>query len=75
MKIYKISEQQQSIPKKVCPECHGDKYVYKKLKNWGTGDLDEHLLMCDTCSGKGYISQEDIDAERHREGLAPCPHN
>lgn len=75
MKIYKIVKQQQSAPKKVCQKCHGDKYIYKKIKNLGTLDWNERMLVCDMCGGKGYISQEDIDAQRHREGLIPCPHN
>lgn len=77
MKIIKISERlplkDTDIPKKECPECHGKKFVYKKLKNLGTLDWNEHLLPCDTCSGKGYITQKDIDAYRHRVGIIPHP--
>jgi len=29
---------------------------------------------CPMCSGKGFLTKEDYDAQRHREGLGPCPY-
>jgi DnaJ-class molecular chaperone len=60
--------------KKECPECHGVKFVEKKLKNLGTLDYVDHLISCPSCNGKGYISQEDIDSHNHSMGVGPCPH-
>lgn len=57
---------------RVCPECHGKKFVYKKLKNLGTLNWDEHkLVSCDTCRGKGYITREDQDSYLHSMGVIP----
>jgi DnaJ-class molecular chaperone len=68
----KESQSDEIYPKK-CPECKGNKYVHKKLQNPKSKDTVEHVLTCDTCSGKGYISKEDVEAYRHRAGITPCP--
>jgi len=75
----KVKEQTQkvadaSVPPRTCPECHGNKFIYKKLKNLGTLEMTEHMLPCNTCNGKGFVDQKDRDSYNHSMGIAPCPH-
>ena len=74
MKISQIPQKITELPKKVCPECHGEKFIKEKLKNMGTLDYNEHLIPCPTCNGKGYISKEDHDSYLHSMGVIPCPY-
>lgn len=68
----KQSQFSEEYPKK-CPECRGNKFIIQKLRNPRTSTMVEHTLPCDTCDGKGYITIEDIKAQNHRDGIAPCP--
>jgi len=59
---------------RVCPECKGKKLVTERIKNLGTSEYRDSTQLCPTCNGKGFLTKEDHDAQRHREGIGPCPY-
>lgn len=50
---------------KTCGRCHGERSVVEHLKNLSGRQsdscLEPHIVSCDMCSGKGHITQRDID--------------
>ncbi len=46
---------------KECTRCHGRKFVTEKTKNLATCEVREAIIVCPSCSGKGYLTQADID--------------
>lgn len=48
-----------SEAKKVCNCCHGEGFVFEKLRNHARCEYVEHLLTCDQCEGKGYTDETD----------------
>lgn len=64
----------QESGKQVCSCCRGFKYRRVELKNLGTLDYEEHIISCDMCNGKGYITQEDRYSYYHSLVESPCPY-
>lgn len=56
-------------PRKVCNRCHGQKFVFEKLYNYGKCEYVEHLLTCDQCEGKGYTDENDHRRYLHSMGV------
>lgn len=58
-------------PLHVCHRCKGEKFVQEKLRHPATSSYQIHTIACPMCDGKGYITQEDLDAERRSWALTP----
>jgi len=43
-----------------CPRCKKDGSVVIKAMNHGTKEMDTHIIACPSCSGKGYLTPQDI---------------
>lgn len=52
---------------KLCNNCHGNGYYEVRLydRSGKINYIDNwHIVPCEICHGKGYITQEDIDKYR-----------
>ena len=49
----------------VCKTCYGEGHNVEFLKDHSGKCQDPrgrcHIVVCDVCNGKGYVTQEDID--------------
>ncbi len=54
-----------------CTRCEGHTRVYFEVMNLGTHTLCDAVMSCPMCSGKGYITQGDLDSYYSSIGILP----
>ena len=47
------------MPNDTCKCCKGKGSVVERLRNPKTNAVNSHVVVCDQCTGKGYISEAD----------------
>ena len=56
--------------RKVCSRCKGQKSVVERIQNLGTREYEHHIVCCDNCEGKGFITNEDLNRYRRSVGIS-----
>ena len=54
-----------------CQRCKGAKRLHIRVMNHGTKEMDEAIVTCPMCDGKGFTDQS--DHARYLRSVIGCP--